>query len=111
MHPFSLRFLVRAEDEEPTVKKSGAQDEEVFMMQHTKVFAVKAEKARVFSVEAFCQLEQVHNCNMADHKVHLVVEKVAADDQGKNITVLAEKSSSSTPMSRKQSDTASVDCK
>jgi hypothetical protein len=28
---------------------------------------------------------------MADHKVHLMVGKVSADDQGANITVIAEK--------------------
>ena len=85
------RSRPRAEDEEPTIKKSGAENAEVFMMQHNKVFAVAAKKATVFSVEAFCQLEQVHNFNMADHKVHLVVGKVAADNEGKNITVVAEK--------------------
>ena len=89
--PGYISVLVRAEDEEPTIKKSGAENAEVFMMQHNKVFAVAAKKATVFSVEAFCQLEQVHNFNMADHKVHLVVGKVAADNEGKNITVVAEK--------------------
>ena len=56
--PGYISVLVRAEDEEPTIKKSGAENAEVFMMQHNKVFAVAAEKATVFSVEAFCQLEQ-----------------------------------------------------
>ena len=113
--PGYISVLVRAEDEEPTIKKSGAGNAEVFMMQHNKVFAVAAQKATVFSVEAFCQLEQVHNFNMADHKVHLVVGKVAADDEGKNILLWSLKRfSSSTPMSRstqwKQSDVASADC-
>ena len=84
-------MLVRADDEEPTIKKSGTGDDEVFMMQHTKVIAVAAKNPKPFSVEAFCQLEQTHHFNMADHKVHLLVGQVSADDQGANMTVIAEK--------------------
>ena len=84
-------MLVRADDEEPTIKKSGTGDDEVFMMQHTKVIAVAAKNPKPFSVEAFCQLEQTHHFNMADHKVHLLVGKVSADDQGANMTVIAQK--------------------
>ena len=89
--PGYISMLVRADDEEPTIKKSGTGDDEVFMMQHTKVIAVAAKNPKPFSVEAFCQLEQTHHFNMADHKVHLLVGKVSADDQGANMTVIAEK--------------------
>jgi len=53
--PRYISVLVRAEDEEPTIKKSGTGDDEVFMMQHTKVIAVAAKNPKPFSVEAFCQ--------------------------------------------------------
>ena len=89
--PGYISVFVRAEDEEPTIKKSGTGDDEVFMMQHTKVIAVAAKNPKLFSVEAFCQLEQTQNFNMADHKVHLLVGKVSAEDQGANMTVVAEK--------------------
>ena len=89
--PGYISVLVRAEDEEPTIKKSGTGGDEVFMMQHTKVIAVVAKKPKPFSVEAFCQREQTHNFNMADHKVHLLVGNVSADDQGANMTVVTEK--------------------
>ena len=89
--PGYISVFVRAEDEEPTIKKSGTGDDEVFMMQHTKVIAVAAKNPKLFPVEAFCQLEQTQNFNMADHKVHLLVGKVSADDQGANMTVVAEK--------------------
>jgi len=89
--PGYISVLVRAEDDEPTIKQSGTGDDEVFMMQHTKVIAVAAKNPKPFSVEAFCHLEQTHNFNMADHKVHLFVGKVSADDQGANMTVVAEK--------------------
>ena len=59
--PGYISVLVRAEDEEPTIKKSGTGGDEVFMMQHTKVIAVAAKNPKPFSVEAFCQLEQTHN--------------------------------------------------
>ena len=89
--PGYISVLVRAEDGEPTIKNAGTGDDEVFMMQHTKVIAVAAKNPKLFSVEAFCQLEQTQNFNMADHKVHLLVGKVSADDQGANMTVVAEK--------------------
>ena len=61
--PRYISVLVRAEDEEPTIKKSGTGDDEVFMMQHTKVIAVAAKNPKPFSVEAFCQLEaQFQHC-------------------------------------------------
>ena len=44
--PGYISMLVRADDEEPTIKKSGTGDDEVFMMQHTKVIAVAAKKSQ-----------------------------------------------------------------
>jgi len=71
--PGYISVLVRGDDEEPTIKKSGTGEDDVFMMQHTQVVAVGAKVPKAFCVEAFCQLEQTRNFNMADHKVHLLV--------------------------------------
>ena len=46
--PGCISVLVRAEDEEPTIKKSGTGGDEVFMMQHTKVIAVVAKNPNPF---------------------------------------------------------------
>ena len=90
--PSYISVLVRAHDEEPTMHEIGEGDNRVFMMQHTEVFAVEAKAPKVFAVEAFCPLSQSHNFNMAGRKhVHLLVGKVTADDQGDNITLVAEK--------------------
>jgi hypothetical protein len=89
--PGYISVLVRGDDEEPTIKKSGTGEDDVFMMQHAQVVAVGAKVPKAFCVEAFCQLEQTRNFNMADHKVHLLVGKVSADEQGANMTVVAEK--------------------
>ena len=74
-----ISVLVRADDEEPTSKKFGPGGDEMFMMLHTQVVAVGAKVPKAFS-EAFCRLEQTHNFNMADHEVHLLVWKDAADE-------------------------------
>ena len=90
--PGYVSFLVRANDDEPTIKKSGAAENEVYMMQHNDVVAVEARVPKAFRVESFCQLQQSHHFNMADHKIHFLVGKVTADDdKGTSLTVVAEK--------------------
>ena len=51
--PGYVSLLVRANDEEPTIQKSGTDENEVFMMQHNDVVAVEAKVPKAFRVEAF----------------------------------------------------------
>lgn len=89
--PNYITMLVRVENEEPKISKVGAENDEIYMMQYKKVVAASAREPRKFSVEAFCLLQQSHIFNMADKKVHLLVGKVTADDDGGNMIVVAEK--------------------
>ena len=55
----------------------------VYLLVHMKICSFQALNCKscgrfgpvLYSVEAFCQLEQTHHFNMADHKVHLLAEK------------------------------------
>ena len=40
-------------------------------------------------MEAFCQLAQAIHFNMSDGKVHLVIDKVIAEDDGTDIYLVA----------------------
>ena len=42
-------------------------------------------------MEAFCQLAQANHFNMSDGKVHLVIGKVTAEDDGTDMVLVAEK--------------------
>eukprot|EP00435_Cladocopium_sp_Y103_P042208 s1010_g11.t1 len=89
--PNYITMLIRAEDLEPTIQKTVSDGDGMHMMQYKKVVAVEAQQVKSFCVEAFCHLQQTHVFNMCDGKVHMLIGKVAMDDDSSEVTVVAEK--------------------
>eukprot|EP00438_Fugacium_kawagutii_P003712 Skav224962 [mRNA] locus=scaffold2811:5582:7589:- [translate_table: standard] len=89
--PSYVTLLVRAEDEEPKIVETGSGDDKVIMLQYEKVVALEADPRKHFRMEAFCQLAQTIHFNMCDEKVHLVIGKVTAGDDGADLVLVAER--------------------